>query len=72
MVTMAADGQIAKLGVNCSTTMAFDPTNGGGKQWQGRCKTLAQCQALCTGDCTGFNWWPVKGGSVIFIVGASG
>jgi len=46
----------------CSTNKAFKKKGSGTQQWQGKCKTLAECQALCTGDCTRFTWWPEKGG----------
>jgi len=45
-------------GAACSTDKKFD----GGNSWKGKCKSLQQCQALCTGACQGFNWWPTKGG----------
>jgi len=56
------DGDSAGSDNVCSTNKAFDPASGGGKSWKGKCKSFAECQALCTGDCTGFNWWPDKGG----------
>jgi len=56
------DGDSAGSDNVCSTNKAFDPASGGGKSWKGKCKSFAECQALCTGDCTGFNWWPSKGG----------
>jgi len=43
----------------CTRDKAHEGTS---QKWEGKCMTLQQCRAACTGaDCV-FNWWPTKGG----------